>query len=206
MAVSLLNLGESTTQTIGAFLVRMSSVISTRFESWIFLTAMIALSFGRWWKIVCRVPFFWLNFNRFWGVGRFFPGRFCKVFFSTRACHWAFAGTSVEVTFEKSSRHPVMVEERRGGWGQCNTHLVAITQKQDGMILFCIFFCIVSVAACANTWLPLGQLCYQIVDPSGTSISKSLQLLQTRHCWSVLLSTERSMIYSPFSLCGVFDV
>lgn len=152
-----------------------------------FLTAMIALSFGRWWKIVCGVPFYWGWISiGFGGLEDFFPADSARSSFQPELAIGPLLGPQLKWR----SWHPVMVEERRGGWGQCNTHLVAITQKQDGMFFVACFFCIVCyklsmlhyVAAYANTWLPLGN-CVTTVDPSGTSISKSLQLLQTRHCW-----------------------
>lgn len=126
-----------------------------------------------------------LNFNRFSGGWKILFGRFCKVFFSTRACHWAFAGTSVEVTFVTSG------DGGRKTWGMRSMQYTfgGYHPKTGRDVFCCMFFCIVCyklsmlhyVAAYANTWLPLGN-CVTRVDPSGTSISKSLQLLQTRHC------------------------
>ena len=113
MAVSLLNLGESTTQTIGAFLARSTDFSSffevsqgicpteILIETAVFfceapycctmLHLLTATGARKGWL---EILFVFVNFQRFYGLEGF--SRFCKVFFSTRACHWAFAGTSLD--------------------------------------------------------------------------------------------------------------
>ena len=148
MAVSLLNLGESTTQTIGAFLVRMSSVISlsppdlSRKFTIIFSPFCSSHDSFEFWSVVekksLRSPFFWGWISiGFRGVGRFCSADSARSSFQPELAIGPLLGPQLKWR----SWHPVMVEERRGGWGQCNTHLVAITQKQDGMF-FVACFCL----------------------------------------------------------------